>query len=173
MILDRFGKEHHEILIRQLFRIKQLTSVAEYIERFSALVDQLTAYETKADPLYFSMRFIDVFKGELRSAVLMQRPADLDTTCVLALLQEEVADLDKKREFRKLEYASSVHSPVKMPLPLPFPPRPDKLITPSIGDDQHVGESSRSRPPDDRMATLRAYRRARAFVLSVQKKMAP
>jgi len=34
MILDRFGKDHQKLLIRQLFHIKQLTIVAEYIERF-------------------------------------------------------------------------------------------------------------------------------------------
>jgi hypothetical protein len=96
MILDRFGKEHHELLIRQLFHIKQLSSVAEYVERFSELVDQLTAYESRTDPLYYTMRFLDGLKYELQSAVLMQRPPDLDTACVLSLLQEEMTAPDKK-----------------------------------------------------------------------------
>lgn len=49
MMLDRFGKEHHELLIRQLFHIKRLNGVAEYIEKFSELVDQLTASETTTE----------------------------------------------------------------------------------------------------------------------------
>jgi len=86
MILDRFGKNHHELLIRHLFHIKQLTTVADYIERFLELVDQLTAYETHTDQLYYTMRFVDGLRGDVRSAVLIQRPPDLDTACVLALL---------------------------------------------------------------------------------------
>ena len=39
MILDRFGRDEHESLIRQLFHIKQLDSVSDYITRFTALVD--------------------------------------------------------------------------------------------------------------------------------------
>jgi len=39
MLLERFGKKHHELLIRQMFHIKHVGSVAEYVERFSELVD--------------------------------------------------------------------------------------------------------------------------------------
>src|SRR6185503_14044469 len=74
MILDRFGKDHQELLIRQLFHIKQLTTVAEYIERFSGLVDQLTAYENRSDQLYYTTRFMDGLKSEIRSAVVIKRP---------------------------------------------------------------------------------------------------
>ena len=84
MILDRFGKDHQKLLIRQLFHIKQLTTVAEYIECFSRLVDQLTAYETRSDQLYYTTRFMDGLKSQIRSAVVIQRPPDLDTACVLA-----------------------------------------------------------------------------------------
>jgi hypothetical protein len=66
LVLDHFGKEHHELLIRQLFHIKQLTNVAEYIERFSELVDQLTTYESKTDPLYYSMHFVDGLKHDIK-----------------------------------------------------------------------------------------------------------
>jgi hypothetical protein len=40
---DRFGREQHESLIRQLFHIKQVGSVTEYVEHFASLVDELTA----------------------------------------------------------------------------------------------------------------------------------
>jgi hypothetical protein len=36
---ERFGKDQHAILIRQLFHIKHLRSVAEYIDQFAQLVD--------------------------------------------------------------------------------------------------------------------------------------
>jgi hypothetical protein len=56
-IHDRFGREQHESLICHLFRIRQTTSVAEYVEQFSTLVDHLSAYEANANPLYYTMRF--------------------------------------------------------------------------------------------------------------------
>lgn len=46
LLHERFSKNQHQLLIRQLFRIKQNDSVAEYIEQFSSLVDQLSAYES-------------------------------------------------------------------------------------------------------------------------------
>jgi hypothetical protein len=49
MVQDRFGRDQHEALIRQLFHIK----------RFSELVDRLAAYDLSETPLYFTMRFVD------------------------------------------------------------------------------------------------------------------
>lgn len=43
-IHNRFGRDQHEALIRQLFHIKQTGSVAEYVDQFSELVDQLSSY---------------------------------------------------------------------------------------------------------------------------------
>jgi hypothetical protein len=39
-IHDCFDRDSHEILIRQLFKIKQTTTVQEYIDRLCELVDQ-------------------------------------------------------------------------------------------------------------------------------------
>jgi hypothetical protein len=46
---DRFGHDQHDSLIRQLFHIRQVGSVQEYIDKFSELVDQLVAYEHCSD----------------------------------------------------------------------------------------------------------------------------
>jgi hypothetical protein len=58
-IHERFGRGQHESLIRKLFHIRQLGSMADYVEQFSNLVDHLSAYEANADPLYCTMRFVD------------------------------------------------------------------------------------------------------------------
>lgn len=76
LILDRFGRDQHELLIRQLLAIKQSGSVEEYIDQFSALVDQLAAYQPTPDPLYFALRFMDGLKDEIRSPVMLQRPSN-------------------------------------------------------------------------------------------------
>jgi hypothetical protein len=58
-IHDRFDRDKHESLIRQLFHVKQTTLVSNYLSRFTELMDQLKAYSPKHDLLYFTMRFID------------------------------------------------------------------------------------------------------------------
>ena len=69
---------------------------------------------------------MDGLKSQIRSAVVIQRPPDLDTACVLALLQKEVLDRDKKRDFRRIDSSSSTRHHAPSPLPLPLPPRGDK-----------------------------------------------
>jgi hypothetical protein len=85
------------LLVRQLLSIKQTSAVSEHIDRFSVLVDQLSAHSSQADPLYYIMRFIDGLTEELRAHFLIQRPSSLDTAFVLAQLQEEVAPLQGRR----------------------------------------------------------------------------
>jgi hypothetical protein len=52
LLKDRFGKDEHALLLRQLFQLKQSGSVSEYIEHFAQLTDQLNAYQTVSDPLW-------------------------------------------------------------------------------------------------------------------------
>jgi hypothetical protein len=82
MVMDRFGQDHVELLIRQLFQIRQSGSVAEYAEQFAALVDQLTPYGTPMDPLYYGMRFIDGLSADNRAPVMLQRPPNWDRRLV-------------------------------------------------------------------------------------------
>jgi hypothetical protein len=90
-IHDCFGRDQHESLIRQLFHIKQNTTVQDYIDLFTELVDQLVAYEHSSDHRYYTTHFIDVLKDDIKHVVLVQRPVDLDVACIFALLQEEAA----------------------------------------------------------------------------------
>ena len=103
LVLDRFGKSQYEALIRQLFRIRQTSTVQEYIDKFSKLVDQLLAYACNIDPLFFAMRFMDGLRDDIRNAVHMQRLNSFDEACVLALLQEELLESTRRKEGRHPE----------------------------------------------------------------------
>lgn len=92
MVLQRFGRNQHQYLIRYLYCLVQTGSVDDYIEQFAELVDQLSAYETNPDPLHYTTRFLDGLKPSVRMIVAIQRPMDLDTAYLLASLQEEVGD---------------------------------------------------------------------------------
>jgi hypothetical protein len=63
--------------------------VAEYITQFTELVDQLAAYSSSTDLMYFSMRFSDGLRADIKAIVLVLRPPDLDTACTIAMLQED------------------------------------------------------------------------------------
>jgi hypothetical protein len=49
------AREQHESLIRELFHISQTGSVSDYVEQFASLIDELAAYESHTDPLYYTM----------------------------------------------------------------------------------------------------------------------
>jgi hypothetical protein len=96
---ERFGRDQHEALIRKFSHIRQTSSVTAYVDQFSALVEQLTAYESEANPLYYATRFVDGLREEIRSMVMIQRSATFDVACSLALVQEEVVYSNMKKEF--------------------------------------------------------------------------
>lgn len=86
LLYDRFDCDKHEVLIRQVFAIMQLTSVADYVSRFTELVDQLASYySTSTDPFYCTICFNDGLHRHIRSVVLIQIPNDLYTSSTLAL----------------------------------------------------------------------------------------
>jgi hypothetical protein len=86
LIHDRFSRDQHEALSRQLFYIRQTGSVNEYVVQFSKLVDQLLSYESDANHLYYATCFVDSLKLDIKSMVMIQRPTTLDDACALALV---------------------------------------------------------------------------------------
>lgn len=158
MIQERFGRDQHEILIHQLFHIKQTTTVAVYVEQFSQLVDQLKAYSTISDPLYYTMRFIDGLRVDIKSVVLVQRPRTLDTAFVLAQLQEEVGTT--KRDVQKLDISLPSRSFSETALPLPPPPQQSRNFKSEV---EPIANVSKSQSTEDRLSTLYAYRKAKGL----------
>jgi hypothetical protein len=101
LIRERFAKNQHQVLLRQLFHIRQSGSVSSYVDEFSQLVDKLNAYQHMSDPLYYTMKFVDGLRDGIKAIVMIQRPKDFDTAAVLAQLQEEAGEMIKKREPRR------------------------------------------------------------------------
>jgi hypothetical protein len=161
MILDRFGRDQHELLVRQLLRIKQPGTVVEYIEKFAGLIDQLAAYEGVGNTLHYTMRFIDGLKDELKGAILIQRPKELDATYVLAQLQEELVDSTRKKDYRKSEYPSKSYFKQLNTSPC-APPRQFK---PSMfpTEDRRSSEAAKASSADDKWRSLKAFRRAKGL----------
>ena len=75
-----------EMLIRQLFHIKQTSTVQDYVDRFVDLIEQLSAYTPNPDHLSYTTRFVDGLRDDIRAIILVQCPKDLDSACTVALL---------------------------------------------------------------------------------------
>lgn len=118
------------------------------------------AYEGKANPLHYTMKFIDGLRPEFRSAILLQRPSDLDIVFVLAQLQEEVLDPVKRKEFHRSDFGSASKPFSKQALPLPAPPGKHAKPANVVSDNSRVGSSPST---EDRWRALRSFRRAKGL----------
>jgi hypothetical protein len=105
--------------------------VPNYVGWFSSLVDQFFTYEASANPLYYAMRFVDGLKDDIKLMVMILWPSTLDSTCAVALVQEEVEDAHRRKDFRHSEQFFSVASYKS----LPGPPKFDKPLGLPIPDE--------------------------------------
>ncbi|WVZ53785.1 hypothetical protein U9M48_004681 [Paspalum notatum var. saurae] len=160
-VKDRFGKNQHEVLLRQFHNIRQTGSVGDYVHRFTELVDQLAAYETNTDQLHFTTRFIYGLSDEIKAVVMVQRPSDLDTACSLALIQEEAVGHNHRKDFRKFSNSTQVRSsfgPGQLPLTSNSTSN-DRLLQ----DEKRKVDVAKRSSEQDKLSALRAYRRARGL----------
>jgi hypothetical protein len=142
-------------VLSQLFHIKQLGSVAEYIDQFAQLVDQLNCYQPMSDPLYYTMHFLDGLRHDIKSIVMIQRPKDLDTAYVLAQLQDEIGATHKPREFSKFDPRAYSKSSQRVPMPLPPPPTGGPTTRPEV--------KTPTTAQPDRLSSVYAYRKAKGL----------
>jgi hypothetical protein len=157
MLLERFAHDQHESLILKLFHIQQTSIVVDYVERCSTLFDQLKAYTPNPDMRYYTTRFIDGLRYDIRVVVAMQRPQNLDTLYSLSLLQEEVATPIPKLEFHKANSGTRFRGNIKAALPLPHPLELAKAVT------IQPTAAATSALPEDKLSTLCLFRRAQGL----------
>lgn len=181
-VVDRFQRDQHNFLLRQFFHIRQHSTVPEYIAQFDELIHQIKAHDPTFNPLLVTSRFIDGLKHEIKSVVMIHKPRDLDTASSLALLQEELVTDVYKRDIKKTD-GSGVFKPfLKQSLPNIVPPSPSTLSTPSAvsrspnysspEEKLHV-ESTKVQSFEEKLAAVKAYRRAKGLCYKCGTKWAP
>ena len=77
-VLEKFGRSE----------LKQEGSVLEYAKQFNVSMHCLLAHHSSWDPLFFTTQFIEGLAHEIKVAIMLHRPKDLDTAVSLAELQE-------------------------------------------------------------------------------------
>jgi len=169
LIHERFSRDQHELILRQLCNIRQTSTVVEYVDQFSELVDQLKAYNPNPDKLYLVTRFVDGLRDDIRSVILVQRPPTLDAACTLALLQEEAGDQGKRRDFKKPEGAVAAKF-VRGALPYQAPLQRPQANAPTVDDKK---QAARGVTVDAKLAALRSFRKAQGLYIRCAEKWAP
>jgi hypothetical protein len=123
--------------------------------------------------LYYTTRFVDGLKDDIRSTVLVQRPYSFDTTCTLALLQEEVGDPYRRKDAKHVESSHSSRPPPQTSLPLPAPPYIDKPASSTLAPVEPPPYRDSRKFQGDKFASIRAYRIARGLCDRCAKKWHP
>lgn len=118
----------------------------EYQRRFEESAHGILLYNPAFDDTFLVTKFVGGLKEEIRSAILLHRPRDVDTASSLALIQEEELDSSKAKYSGRNNVVSSF--------------RANQTV-----DKQKTNEGDKSKGktvkdgPEDKLATLKMYRR--------------
>ena len=104
---------------------------------------------------------MDGLRDDIRTAVHMQRPNSFDEACVLALLQEELLESTRRKDGRRLDTFTTNKFAGVRPTVTQVPLAADKNDKAATA----VGAERRGRGVEDRLNTLRSYRRARGLCI--------
>lgn len=162
---NKFDKDERNHLLQAFFRIRQSTSVNEYIEHFSDILHKLLVHDPNLPTSIITNRFVDGLKKEIRAVVMVHRLQCLDTASSLALLQEEALLDSSTRELKKWDsskrYSGENFKFNDAPKARAVHPHP-KLLTPSPEDKRLHGQA-RVRPPEDKLSSHKSYRRSKGL----------
>lgn len=150
MVFAKFDKDQYSIQLRQLESLRQTRTVQEYYEQFEKLAHGILLYNPTYDDVYFVTRFLAGLKEEIRAAITLHRPQDVDTVSTLALLQEEELSHSKNRSLGRGFTKNLDHSVQTKP-----------------------AKKTHSADANDKVATLKQFRRKNRLCFKCGGKWAP
>lgn len=105
-VQDKWGRNKHKFHMRQLLLLSQTSSVDEYTSKFDTLRHQILLADPHTSEVFFVERYVAGLRSEIRSAVILHQPEDVDTASCLALLQEVELENDKAGSSSKSSHRS-------------------------------------------------------------------
>jgi hypothetical protein len=133
------------------------------VEEFSQLIDKLNAYQTMSDPLYYTLKFVDGLRDDIKAVVMLQRPQDFDTATVIAQLHEKAGLMLRKKDYRWHEVLGAAKSSACQPAYQQLVSKETRQQGPIKVDEKPSGTRVSSSSTDDRIASLYAYRKAKCL----------
>ena len=171
IISKHFDRGHYQLLYRQSFKIRQTSTVSEYVERFNTIMHHMLAYKPDLDLMFFTTHFIDGLQKEIKSIVLIQQPEELETAVSLALLQEEIGEegdklhsYNRNNAFARVNskaFASSTFSAAT------------KIRPSSTPEEKKTTEGAKHTTSAQKFQALKAYRRAMGLCFWCGEKFSP
>lgn len=142
-VREKWGRNKHKFLMRQLLLVNQTGSVDEYTLKFDTLKHQILLADPNTSEVLFVERYLAGLRAEIRSVVILHQPEDMDTASSLALLQEVELENEKQSSHSKTNHRymskTAIHS------------EKNKTVT--------VPEESRKM--SEKLEALRSYRKAK------------
>jgi hypothetical protein len=136
--------------------LRQTSSVSDYWDKFSRLRHQLLLYNPHIDEGHFIDEFIAGLRDDIRSAIWLHRPQELETAHLLALMHEEEAAPMKKKSYSKHEYKETSLSKWN-----------NNRLSDEHKNDNKQGDSSKE---VDKLEALRAFRRSKGLCFTCGEK---
>jgi hypothetical protein len=164
---NRFDRDEHNHLLRHFFHVNQTTFVSEFVEHFSDLVHQILAHNPSFPPSVITNHFLDGLKKDIRAAVVMHQPQDLDTATSLAFLQEEALQ-DQPAQRTESGHYFKKSSPDSMKSGYTSTPSPTRST-----DEKTVDSTKPKVVPDDKLSALKNYRRSKGLCFKCGEKWSP
>lgn len=156
MVFAKFDKDQYPLLLKQFDALKQNDSVLDYQRCFEELAHGILLYNPSSDDTYLVTQFLGGLKEEIRVAITLHRPKDVDTASALAQLQEEELENSKKKS-----------SPKEASKP---------AFKPYIAADkarQAEPEKAKGKVTEDKLGSLKAYRRQHGLCFRCGEKWGP
>lgn len=139
--------------------LKQTASVQEYQVEFDKLSHGVLLYNPAFDETFFVTRFMAGLRDEIRSAILLHRPSDVDTASALAMIQEQELEQSRTKSSRR-DFTRGAARAV---------PGPDKYKQPETVKPAVKGKED----TDDKLAMLKAFRRRNGLCFKCGEKWGP
>lgn len=114
-------------------------------------------------------RFMEGLRVDIRNAVLLHRPLDLETALAIACLQEELMEAQKSKEIRKFGDSSAR---IKGAYPLPLPPG-KRIGNAPRNLPRAIPEIGKANSTTDKISALKSYRRAQGLCYLCAEKWSP
>ena len=92
---ERWGKSRHTFYMRQLLVLSQTGTVEEYTAKFNTLKHQILLEDPYTNEVLVVERYIAGLRANIRTAVILHRPEEVDTASLLATLQETEMETEK------------------------------------------------------------------------------